>query len=45
LQEVTFSPGQVVIQQGDVGDSFYIIKSGNANVVKIGADGMSIEVH
>ncbi|KAG0131951.1 cyclic nucleotide-binding-like protein [Tuber indicum] len=37
LEPFTFHPGDVIIQQGDPGDNFYIIESGDAEVVKHGA--------
>ncbi|PUU83970.1 cyclic nucleotide-binding-like protein [Tuber borchii] len=36
LEPFTFHPGDVIIQQGDPGDNFYIIESGEAEVVKHG---------
>lgn len=32
LQEIRFSPGEVIIHQGDIGDFYYIIKRGRALV-------------
>lgn len=29
MEELTFAPGSRIITQGDTGDAFYIIKSGN----------------
>lgn len=37
LESVSFEDGEVVIRQGDSGDSFYIIESGEARVVKVRA--------
>ena len=34
LESVTFNDGDVVIKQGDVGDNFYIIESGDARVLR-----------
>lgn len=36
LESVTFHPGDVIIKQGDPGDNFYIIESGEAEVIKHG---------
>lgn len=38
LESVTFEDGETVIKQGDVGENFYIIESGEARVVKVGAE-------
>lgn len=32
MREVKYQPGQIVIQQGDVGDDFYVVLSGTYNV-------------
>lgn len=43
LESVTFNDGEPVIRQGDVGDSFYIIESGNARVLKKDEQGVEHE--
>jgi cAMP-dependent protein kinase regulator len=37
LESVSFEDGEEVIRQGDVGESFYIVESGEARVVKVAA--------
>ncbi|KAI9019062.1 cyclic nucleotide-binding-like protein [Hyaloraphidium curvatum] len=44
LESVTFEDGAVVIKQGDVGDNFYIIESGEARVVKADESGVENEL-
>ena len=44
LESVVFEPGAVVVKQGDMGDDFYIIESGNASVVKVDKEGKSHEM-
>lgn len=44
LESVTFDDGDVVIKQGDVGDNFYIIESGEARVVKVDEEGVEHEL-
>ena len=39
LTEVTYKPGEYVITQGDVGDTFFIVVEGSAKVVKNISDG------
>lgn len=36
LKSITFAPNQVIIKQGDIGDTFYIIESGKAVALKDG---------
>lgn len=36
LESLTYHPGDIIIKQGDPGDNFYIIESGEAVVVKHG---------
>lgn len=36
LNSETFEPGSVIIKEGDVGDKFYIVESGEAEVTKEG---------
>ncbi|KAJ3361177.1 hypothetical protein GGF32_007732 [Allomyces javanicus] len=35
LESVTFNDGDAVVRQGDPGDKFYLIESGDADVVKV----------
>ncbi len=35
VQEVTFLPGDLIIEEGDRGDALYVLKSGTANVTKL----------
>ena len=35
--EVKFAPGQVIVREGDVGDTFYVITSGSAVVERNGS--------
>lgn len=41
VQVVTFEPDQNIVQQGDIGDSFYIIKEGRVHVLQA-SDGHEI---
>ena len=34
LEEVTFSPGDYILREGDVGDAFYIIFSGEVSITQ-----------
>ncbi|CAO3615458.1 unnamed protein product [Cunninghamella echinulata] len=45
LESVYFKDGETVINQGDVGDQFYIIESGEAVFYKLGEDGVQKEVN
>ncbi|CAO3617742.1 unnamed protein product [Cunninghamella blakesleeana] len=45
LESVYFDDGETVINQGDVGDQFYIIESGEAVFYKSGDDGVQKEVN
>lgn len=40
LESIIFNAGEVVIQQGDAGQSFYIIESGEAAVTKVDENGV-----
>ncbi|TPX37115.1 hypothetical protein SmJEL517_g00963 [Synchytrium microbalum] len=40
LESVTFQDGDIVIKQGDVGENFYIIESGEAAVSKLDENGV-----
>ncbi|KAJ3108560.1 hypothetical protein HDU97_000842 [Phlyctochytrium planicorne] len=44
LESVVFNDGEVVINQGDVGDSFYIIESGEATITTTDKDGVEHEM-
>ncbi|ORX89261.1 camp-dependent protein kinase regulatory subunit [Basidiobolus meristosporus CBS 931.73] len=44
LESMVFCDGDVVLRQGDVGDSFYIIESGEARVTVIDDDGVEHEL-
>ncbi|KAJ3271141.1 hypothetical protein HDV01_006999 [Terramyces sp. JEL0728] len=45
LESVTFSDGEYVIKQGDVGDSFFIVESGEANVTQFDDNGVEHALH
>jgi CRP-like cAMP-binding protein len=36
LAHAAFAPGQVVLEQGDIGDRFYVVESGRAEVLRHG---------
>lgn len=38
-RRMTFAPGQVIQQQGDRGDGFWMIESGRVSICRFGADG------
>ncbi|QIX01263.1 hypothetical protein AMS68_006780 [Peltaster fructicola] len=38
LETVKFTPGSLIIREGDVGDKFYILESGTAEAVKRGSE-------
>ncbi|KAI9219350.1 camp-dependent protein kinase regulatory subunit [Blastocladiella britannica] len=40
LESVAYNDGELVIKQGDVGENFYIIESGEADVVKVDENGV-----
>lgn len=44
LTEVTFKKGEHIVTQGEDGDSFYVIKNGQASVTVRGPDGSEKEV-
>ncbi|KAJ1541720.1 hypothetical protein HK405_010479 [Cladochytrium tenue] len=44
LESVVFNDGDVVIRQGDVGDSFYLIEAGDAAVSVVDAAGVEHEM-
>jgi len=41
----SFSPGQVIISEGEIGDFFYVITSGRVRVTVLDADGEEITLH
>ncbi|KAH6561616.1 hypothetical protein BASA50_002332 [Batrachochytrium salamandrivorans] len=45
LESVTFADGDCVIRQGDVGDCFYIIESGEATVTQTDGNGVDHLMH
>ncbi|KAI8927704.1 cyclic nucleotide-binding-like protein [Entophlyctis helioformis] len=45
LESVTFSDGDVIIRQGDVGDNFYIVESGEASVTQTDENGVEHFMH
>jgi cAMP-dependent protein kinase regulator len=45
LETVTFNDGAVVIKQGDVGDNFYIVESGEADVSQTDNQGVEHYMH
>src|SRR5262249_21827232 len=44
MKQESFAPGEVVLRQGDEGDSLYILKSGRVRVLLNGVDGLSEQV-
>ena len=45
LESVTFEDGHVIMKQGDPGDNFYIIESGEAIVTQADSDGVEHQMH
>jgi cAMP-dependent protein kinase regulator len=45
LEPVTFADGEVLMRQGDDGENFYIIESGNAVVSQLDSDGIEHKMH
>lgn len=44
LESVTYNDGDVVIRQGDVGDMFYLIESGEMRVLQVDENGVEHEL-
>jgi len=44
LESVTYNDGEIVIKQGDVGENFYLIESGEAAVLKEDENGVVREI-
>ena len=44
LDVATFEDGQYIVRQGDVGDSFYIIESGDVKCTQIKSNGREVEL-
>ena len=42
MDEVKFTPGQVIIREGEIGDHFYVVTDGHAQVIIRDADGQEI---
>jgi CRP/FNR family transcriptional regulator, cyclic AMP receptor protein len=45
MQEMKFKPGQVIIREGEVGDLFYVITEGNAEITVRDAGGSDLVLH
>ena len=45
MQEMRFRPGQVIIREGEVGDLFYVITEGHAEILIRDADGAELVLH
>jgi cAMP-dependent protein kinase regulator len=45
LESTYFEDGEEVVKEGDVGDNFYIVESGEAIAYKIAEDGSKQEVY
>ncbi len=45
LESVTFEDGSVIMKQGDPGDNFYIIESGEASVTQADSNGVEHQMH
>jgi CRP/FNR family cyclic AMP-dependent transcriptional regulator len=45
MQEVKFKAGQVIIREGDIGDLFYVITEGHAEILIHDADGAELLLH
>ena len=42
MQEIKFKPGQVIIREGEMGDLFYVVTEGHAEVIIRDADGAEL---
>ncbi len=45
MQEMKFKPGQVIIREGEVGNLFYVITEGNAEIIIRDAGGAELVLH
>jgi len=45
MQEMKFRPGQVIIREGEMGDLFYVITEGHAEILIRDADGAELILH
>ena len=45
MKEMKFRPSQVIIREGDVGDLFYVITEGHAEIIIHDADGEELVLH
>jgi len=45
MQEMKFKPGQVIIREGEIGDLFYVITEGHAEILIHDADGAELLLH
>jgi CRP/FNR family transcriptional regulator, cyclic AMP receptor protein len=45
MEEIKFKPGQVIIREGEIGDLFYVIMEGHAEVIIRDAAGADIVLH
>jgi CRP/FNR family transcriptional regulator, cyclic AMP receptor protein len=45
MQEMKFKPGQIIIREGELGDLFYVITEGHAEILIHDADGSELILH
>lgn len=45
MEEIKFKPGQVIIREGEIGNRFYVITEGYADVIIRDADGTDVILH
>lgn len=45
MEELRFKPGQVIIREGELGDLFYVITEGHAEILIRDADGSDVVLH
>src|SRR6266498_3101051 len=45
MDEKKFKPGQIIIREGDVGDLFYVITEGQAEIIIRDANGSDVVLH